>query len=55
MKSGRQWNVKGSLNSALEFVSLSVEVGIHSYLERDFTGWILAELTVGKNGFVRQR
>jgi hypothetical protein len=55
MDSGRQCNVKGSLISAVEFVSLSVEVGIHTYLERDATGWILAKLTVGKNGFVRRR
>jgi hypothetical protein len=49
MDSGRQCNVKGSSISAIEFVSLSVEVGIHTYLGRDSTGWILAKLTVRKN------
>jgi len=39
--------MKGSSIWALEFVSLSVEVGIHTHLERDSTGWILAKLTVG--------
>jgi hypothetical protein len=49
MDSGRQCIVKRSSISVLEFVSLGVEVGIHTYLERDSAGWILAKLTVGKD------
>jgi len=49
MDMGRQCNLKGSLISALEFVSLSVEAGIHTHLERDSTGRILAKLTVREN------
>jgi hypothetical protein len=49
MDSGRQCIVKRSSISVLEFVSLSVEVGIHTHLEQESTGWILAKLTVGKD------
>jgi len=45
--------VKGPSISVLDFILLSMEVGMHSHLGRDSIGWILAKLTGSEKNCLR--